>query len=62
MDIFKILIIIGVGLLIKSYLPKYIEEKAKNLATKEDIEEIASKVENRIALAFPDSTTLVFLG
>lgn len=33
------------GLLIKIYLPGYIGEKAKNLATKEDIADITSKIE-----------------
>lgn len=29
----------------KHFLPKYVEEKAKNLATKEDVEEITQKIE-----------------
>ena len=33
------------GLIIKSYLPSYMNEKGKNLATKEDIEEITKKTE-----------------
>lgn len=33
------------GLLIKAYLPSYVKEKAKNLATKEDVAEITSLVE-----------------
>lgn len=33
------------GLFIKSYLPKYMEEKGKNLATKEDIAEITKITE-----------------
>jgi hypothetical protein len=33
------------GLLIKIYLPGYIGEKAKNLATKEDIADITNKIE-----------------
>ncbi|MEK7511501.1 MAG: hypothetical protein AAB575_00585 [Patescibacteria group bacterium] len=33
------------GLFIHKYLPKYFEEKAKNLATKEDIGEITKEVE-----------------
>lgn len=33
------------GLIIKSYLPSYMNEKGKNLATKEDIEEITQKTE-----------------
>jgi len=32
-------------LLCKNYFPKYVEEKAKNLAKKEDIEEITEKIE-----------------
>ncbi|MDQ1340510.1 MAG: hypothetical protein QG567_1667 [Campylobacterota bacterium] len=44
-------VVAGVGLtflfmLKKNYFPKYLEEKAKNLATKEDIELITSKVES----------------
>ncbi len=34
-----------VGLFIKNYLPSYIDEKGKNLATKEDIEFITRKTE-----------------
>lgn len=34
------------GLLAKNYFPKYLSEKAKNLATKEDIEQITDKVES----------------
>lgn len=33
------------GLFIKNYLPSYMEEKGKNLATKEDIQEITRKTE-----------------
>ncbi|MFZ2400110.1 MAG: hypothetical protein WAW31_15735 [Smithella sp.] len=33
-------------LLMKNYLPKYFQEKGKNLATKEDIREITDKVES----------------
>lgn len=42
-----ILLIVGylVGLLTKNYLPTYVSEKAKNLATKEDIEGITNKIE-----------------
>lgn len=32
------------GLFIRNYFPKYIEEKGKNLATKEDIGEITDKI------------------
>ncbi|WP_282937570.1 hypothetical protein [Paenibacillus sp. RC67] len=34
------------GLFIKNYLPSYMNEKGKNLATKEDIQEITDKVES----------------
>lgn len=34
------------GLLAKAYVPKYLTEKAKNLATKEDIEQITDQVES----------------
>ncbi len=41
------LLIVGlvVGFLVRQLLPAYFTEKGKNLATKEDIEEITSKVE-----------------
>lgn len=42
-------VIIGGGivyLFIKSFIPKYLSEKAKNLATKEDIADITDKVES----------------
>ena len=47
--IFQILAIAGIIFLAmfkKNYFPKYLEEKAKNAATKEDIEEITSIIEN----------------
>jgi len=34
------------SLILSKYLPSYVSEKAKNLATKEDIEDITKKVEN----------------
>jgi hypothetical protein len=37
--------VIIIGLLLKHYLPSYLTEKGKNLATKEDIEEITNKIE-----------------
>jgi hypothetical protein len=37
---------VGTSLILTKYLPSYMSEKAKNLATKEDIEEITKKVEN----------------
>jgi hypothetical protein len=36
---------IALGLVFKNYLPAYATEKGKNLATKEDIEEITHLVE-----------------
>lgn len=39
-----VVLIVG-GLLLRSYLPSYFQEKGKNLATKEDIKEITDKVE-----------------
>ena len=47
--IMQISILLGLGsipLLIKSFLSPYLQEKGKNLATKEDIESITKKVEN----------------
>jgi hypothetical protein len=46
--ILQILALIGISFLAmfkKNYFPKYLEEKAKNTATKEDIEKITSQVE-----------------
>ena len=46
--IFEILLAVTVfliGLFVKNYLPSYMDEKGKNLATKEDIEEITRKTE-----------------
>jgi hypothetical protein len=37
--------VVIIGLLLKNYLPSYLTEKGKNLATKEDIEQITSKIE-----------------
>jgi len=39
-----VLLLIGLGL--KTYLPSYLKEKAKNLAKKEDIQEITNQVES----------------
>ena len=36
---------VTISLILNKYLPSYFSEKGKNLATKEDIEEITSKVE-----------------
>lgn len=47
--ILQSLAVIGIGFLAlfkKNYFPKYLEEKAKNAATTEDIEKITSKVES----------------
>ena len=52
MDILGILNILALagfvitGLILRSYFPKYVEKKAENLATKEDIGEITSIVES----------------
>ncbi len=46
--VMQIVIIFGLTfaiMFLKSYFPRYLEEKGKNLATKEDIEEITRKVE-----------------
>lgn len=45
LQILTIVIFIGVGLFLKNYLPSYFDEKAKNLATKEDIGDITDKIE-----------------
>lgn len=49
MDLFllglNIVFLICLGLFIKNWLPSYMEEKGKNLATKEDIAEITRKTE-----------------
>lgn len=47
--ILQIIALFGIGFLAmfkKDYFPKYLQEKAKNLATKEDVEEITDKVES----------------
>ncbi len=44
--IFEILLAVAVfliGLFVKNHLPSYMDEKGKNLATKEDIEEITER-------------------
>ena len=43
--ILEIVLIFLLGLFIKNFLPSYMEEKGKNLATKEDIEAITRKTE-----------------
>lgn len=46
--ILDIIIIIGMGalgLFVKNYFPSYMDEKGKNLATKEDVQEITRKTE-----------------
>ncbi|MDZ7805468.1 hypothetical protein [Thiohalophilus sp.] len=54
-NLFALLGSLGVGavlggglifLIIKSYIPSYLSEKGKNLATKEDVAEITNKVES----------------
>jgi len=47
--ILDVLVLAGMAvlvLIVKNYFPKYFSEKAKNLATKEDIAEITNQVEN----------------
>ena len=39
----EITLVFLLGLFIKNFLPSYMEEKGKNLATKEDIEVITRK-------------------
>lgn len=43
MDWITFLISVFTSLILVKFLPSYISEKAKNLATKEDIEEITKK-------------------
>lgn len=43
--IINIVLFICLGLFIKNYFPSYMKEKGKNLATKEDIQEITRKTE-----------------
>lgn len=43
--IINVVLIFLLGLFIKNYLPSYMNEKGKNLATKEDIQEITKKTE-----------------
>lgn len=43
--ILEIVLVFLLGLFIKNFLPSYMEEKGKNLATKEDIETITRKTE-----------------
>ena len=45
MHLFTWVIILVGGLILRKHLPAYFQEKGKNLATKEDIEEITGKVE-----------------
>ena len=45
LSILNFIIIIIVGLILRSYLPSYFTEKGKNLATKEDIGLITEKIE-----------------
>lgn len=47
--VLQILALIGISFLAmfkKNYFPKYLEEKAKNTATKEDISQITEKIES----------------
>lgn len=45
LQVANIFLLIIIGLLMRSYLPKYFQEKGKNLATKEDIGDITEKIE-----------------
>ncbi|MDP2037812.1 MAG: hypothetical protein Q8L04_10550 [Ignavibacteria bacterium] len=45
-NVVLIVVIIGLGLFIKKYLPSYFNEKGKNLATKEDIADITNRIES----------------
>jgi hypothetical protein len=45
LQVASLLALLVVGWLVKSYIPSYFSEKGKNLATKEDIEEITRKIE-----------------
>jgi hypothetical protein len=45
LGIVQIIILIAGGFFLKSYLPTYLAEKGKNLATKEDIKDITEKIE-----------------
>lgn len=43
--ILNVILFFLLGLFLKNFLPKYMEEKGKNLATKEDVQEITRKTE-----------------
>ena len=45
LNLFTLLVVTGIALFLRSYLPSYLEKKGENLATKEDVEEITDKVE-----------------
>ncbi len=45
LQILVLIIILVGGLILRNFLPKYFEEKARNLATREDIEEITRRIE-----------------
>jgi hypothetical protein len=46
LNVLTILAIFIVAMVGKNYLPRYVSEKAKNLATKEDVAEITNKIES----------------
>ena len=46
LNILTLLGVVVVALIGKNYFPKYVSEKAKNLATKEDIKEITDQIES----------------
>lgn len=44
-QILTAVVILGVGVILRNLFPAYLKEKGKNLATKEDIEEITQRIE-----------------
>ncbi|MEW4982179.1 MAG: hypothetical protein AB1Y26_02955 [Cycloclasticus sp.] len=52
-----------IGLIVKSYLPSYLSKKGENLATKEDIEEITTKIESvKSAVEIQKDSHLDYMG
>ena len=45
LEVLLVVVLFLLGLFLKNHLPSYMDEKGKNLATKEDIEEITKKTE-----------------
>ena len=46
MDFLALFVAFLVGLLVREFLPSYLREKGRNVATKQDISEITDKVES----------------